>query len=239
MRAEQADEGAPRLSPIRQTDTHRLIPTQCGVTGDGVLARIAGDDAHLWDILELDGAPDDRLLAERDLLPGIGLDELVFQVPHQGGINAAFCHAHPLGSRFNGPDRGAWYASFEIETARAEVIFHKTLALVEIDVLHDSVTYDDVLADFAGEFHDIREDPEFVDCLDPKSYVASEALAADLLVDGSLGLVHTSVRRRGGTNMVCFRPAVVGNVRLGSTFRFTWSGTTEPTVTVGGTKVTY
>ena len=36
---------------------------------------------------------------------------------------AAFCHAHPLGSRFAGADRGAWYAGFEIETSHAEVAF--------------------------------------------------------------------------------------------------------------------
>lgn len=34
-----------------------------------------------------------------------------------------------LGSRFNGPDRGAWYAAFETRTAQAEVAFHKAVEL--------------------------------------------------------------------------------------------------------------
>lgn len=42
-------------------------------------------------------------------------------VPYYRIVNAAFTHAHPLGSRFNDPDRGAWYAAFELETAQAEI----------------------------------------------------------------------------------------------------------------------
>ena len=113
-----------------------------------MLVGIADDDAHLRDIFELDSATNDRLLAENDLLPGIGIDELVFAVPRYRAINAAFCHAHPSGSRFNGPDRGAWYASFELQTAQAEAAFHKSIALAEIDEFHDFMTYDEYLAGF-------------------------------------------------------------------------------------------
>jgi RES domain len=94
-----------------------------------VLARIADDDGHLRDIFDLDNATNDRLLAENNLLPGIGIHELVFGIPHYRIVNAAFCHAHPLGSRFNGPDRGAWYACFELETSQAEVAFHKSVEM--------------------------------------------------------------------------------------------------------------
>lgn len=45
----------------------------------------------------------------------------------QVGLNAAFTHANPLGSRFNGPERGAWHAGFKAETAKAEVTFHKSV----------------------------------------------------------------------------------------------------------------
>lgn len=229
--------GLPRITPIRQVDTHRLIPSKYSPRGDSVLARIADDDVHLVDIFDLDSATNDRLLSEDGLglLPGIGADELVFAVPRQRVINAAFCHAHPLGSRFNGPDRGAWYAGFELETAQAEVIHHKTVALAEIDCFVDSVTCDDYLADFAGAFHDIREDDAFAVCLDPDSYVAAQGLAAELLEAGSLGVVYPSVRRPGGTNLACFRPALVANVRLGATYRITWSGAPSPRIAVEGT----
>jgi RES domain len=220
----------PLVTRLDQPDTHRLVPSQYRDDGASVLTGIADDDAHLHDIFELDGATNDRLLAENDLLPGIGIDELVFAVRHYRVINAAFCHAHPAGSRFNGPDRGAWYASFELPTAQAEVAFHKTIALAEIDDFDDSLTYDDYLAGFHGEFHELRDAPELEACLAPDSYLASQLLGAELLDAGSAGIVYPSVRHAGGTNLVCFRPALVGNVRLGLTYRFTWKGEVEPVI---------
>ena len=217
----------PPTSPIERRDTHRLIPSK---HGESVLTLIADDDSHLHDIFDLDHATNERLMAENALLPGIGIRELVFDVPHYRIINAAFCHAHPLGSRFAGPDRGAWYTGFELETSKAEVAFHKAVALAEIDHVHDSATYDDYLADFAGAFHDLRDDPAFANCLAPDSYLVSQELGAVLLEAGSPGIVYPSVRREGGTNLVCFRPAMVGNVRLGQSWRFIWRGSPEPKV---------
>jgi len=83
-------------------------------------------------------------------VPGIGVHELVFDVPYYRIVNAAFTHAHPFGGRFNDPERGAWYAAFEIRTAQAEVAFHKTVQLAEIDRFEDVVTFDDYLADFSA-----------------------------------------------------------------------------------------
>ncbi len=83
---------------IDRDDTHRLIPSKYSDDGESVLMRIANDDAHLQDIFDLDHASNDRLRAENNLLPGIGIHELVFGVPYYRIINAAFCHAQPLGS---------------------------------------------------------------------------------------------------------------------------------------------
>lgn len=222
-----------RLPPtalIRQLDTHRLIPSKYGAGGASVLARIAEDDAHLADIFDLDHVTNDRLLAEHELLPGIGVHELVFGVSYFRIVNAAFTHAHPLGSRFNGPDRGAWYAAFDMETSQAEIAFHKATEYAEIGRFDDSVTYDDYLADFSTELHDVRGDARFARCLAPDSYVASQELAELLLEAGSLGVVYPSVRRSGGTCLACFRPTLVVNVRQGPTYRFTWSGSAQPQV---------
>lgn len=220
-------------SLVRQFDTHRLISSRHSPRGDSVLVQIADDDDHLQAIFELDAATNDRVLAEQQLLPGIGLEELVFAVPFASVINASFCHAHPLGSRFSGPDRGAWYAAFELETSQAEVAFHKTVQLAEINRWDESVTYDDYIADFTATFHDLRRGRQFREYLDPDSYVASQTLAERLLGEGSLGIVYPSVRRKGGTCVACFRPALVSNVRRGKTYRFTWSGSREPVITVG------
>jgi hypothetical protein len=220
----------PRKSLVRQYDTHRLIPSKYSEGGASVLTRIADDDQHLADIFDLDNATNERLLAENNLLPGIGLHELVFGVPHYRIINAAFTHAHPLGSRFNGPDRGAWYGAFEIETAQAEVVFHKAVQLAEIGRFEDDTTYDDYLADLSAELHDLRGDEAFADCLDPDSYVSSQALAQRLLDADALGIVYPSVRRPVGTCFACFRPAVIGNVRKSDTWRLRWVGAPEPNI---------
>ena len=190
-----------------------------------MLALLADDDRHLGEIFDLDHATNERLRAEHDLLPGVGVRELVFGVPNHRVVNAAFTHAHPLGSRFNGPDRGAWYAAFDVETSQAEVAFHHAAALAEIARFEDSVTYDDYLADVSAELHDLRGDGRFADCLAPDSYWASQELAERLLDAGALGVVYPSVRHDGGTCVACFRPAIVANVRRSTTYRFTWAGT--------------
>lgn len=217
---------------IRQNDTHRLIPSRYSDGGDSVLAEIADNEAALQDLFDLDHATNDRLLAENDRLPGIGIHELVFGVPYFRIVNAAFSHAHPLGSRFNGPDRGAWYAAFELETAQAEVAFHKWIELAEVGWTEEEVTWDDYLADFSAELHDIRRNSRFRDVLAPDSYVASQQLAEELLDNGSLGIVYPSVRRRRGTCLACFRPALVMNVRKAATYRFRWEGHSEPSVSL-------
>lgn len=220
----------PPITLLRRNDTHRLIPSKYSDGGASVLARIADDAAHLADIFDLDHATNDRLLAENALLPGIGIHELVFAIPHYRIVNAAFVHAHPLGSRFNGPDRGAWYAAFDLATSQAEIAFHKSTEYTEISRFEDSVTYDDYQADFSAEFHDLRTDPAFAPCLVPDSYVASQTLAAQLLEAGSLGITYPSVRHAGGTCLACFRPALVGNVRKRETYRFTWHGSPMPAI---------
>lgn len=222
----------PPVTLVRQFDTHRLIPSKYSFGRESVLSRIADSDADFAAIVNVESATNDRLLAETDLLPGIGRDELVFGVPYARIVNAAFCHAHPLGSRFNGPDRGAWYASFAVETAHAEVAFHRAADYAEVSRFEDIVTYDDYLADFSAEMHDLRNAPEFAECLAPDSYLASQALAEQLVGDGSLGLVYPSVRHAGGTCVGCFRPALVGNVRKGPTYQFTWAGSLQPVISL-------
>lgn len=221
----------PPVSLVRQYDTHRLIPSKYNPDFASVLTRIADNDQHLQDLFDLDHATNERLWGENGLLPGIDGRELVFSVPSYQVINATFTHAHPLGSRFNGPDRGASYAGFALKTSQAEIVFHKSIEYAEIGRFDDSVTYDDYLADFSGSFHDIRKSPAFTRVLAPDSYVASQALSQRLLDDGSLGIVYPSVRHAGGTCIACFRPTLVSNVRKNRTYRFTWTGSAIPKIT--------
>jgi hypothetical protein len=188
----------PKTSSVRQDDTNRLIPSR--YSDQSVLARLTDNDEQLEDLFALDGATNDRLLGEANLLPGISVHELLFGVAYAHIVNAAFTHAHPAGSRFDGPGRGAWYAAFELETAQAEIAFHKALELQEIKWNEpETFALDDYLADFRAAFHDIRGNAAFADCLSSTSHVSSQELARKLLTMGSAGIVYPSVRRSGGT----------------------------------------
>jgi RES domain len=221
-----------RTSPIDQRDTHRLIPAQYADGGVSVLARLTDDPETLDAIFELDNATNDRLLAESRLLPGIDERELVFGIPSYRIINAAFCHPAPAGSRFNSPDRGAWYAGFELVTSQAEIAYHRQLWLNEVKwEEEDTADYLDYLADFRAEFHDLRSTSEHADALSPVSYIASQALASELLRLGSAGIVYPSVRRSGGTCIACFRPVLVTNVRKGYIYTLVFANyRTPPTI---------
>jgi RES domain-containing protein len=221
-----------KTTALRQLDTHRLIPAKYGENDDSVLNRIASDERHLQDLFDLDHATNDRLLGENGLVPGIARHELVFGVPYYRIVNATFTHAHPLGGRFNAPDRGAWYAGFEIETSLSEVAFHKSVEYAEIQRFDDSVVYADYLADFSGPFHDLRARAEAARHLAPDSYVASQGLALELLEAGSAGVIYPSVRHHDGTCLCCFRPVLVGNVRRGASYRLSWAGTPDPVISI-------
>jgi RES domain-containing protein len=218
----------PPTSLIHRRDTHRLIPSV--YSRRDPLEELADTAAHLQDLGTLSNATDERLLAEAGLLPAISPYELASGVPHAQVINAAFTYAHPLGSRFNSADRGAWYAAFQLSTAQAEVAFHKTVHLAEVGRYEDQVEFDDYLADFSGEFHDLRRAKRFAACLDPASYVSSQTLAEKLFESGSPGVIYPSVRHRRGTCLACFDPKRVANVRRGARFRFSWRGKPAPEV---------
>ncbi len=211
------------IRQIEQTTTHRLVPSKYS-TGS-VLESLPLSGDVLSDLSELDAATNEREVAERGGCTGIGPNELLFGVPQAQIVNGAFCHSGPFGGRFHGPRRGAWYAAFDLETAIAEVSFHKRRFLQEARMggEHD-FEYVDFLADFLGEFHHLDK-RELDSCLKPapvpQCYAASQALASSLLYAGSSGIVYRSVRRSSGTCIACFRPALVFHPRRSGTYVLT------------------
>jgi RES domain-containing protein len=217
----------PKKIKVERDRTHRLIPYRYSDRGRPILNLVAQDDEQLLrDLTELEGATNDRLLGEGGKLPGISVIELVSGFPLAHIVNASFTHPHPGGGRFNNEKRGAWYAAFEIQTSRAEVAFHRAADLKEIKWKAEEVSpYIDYLADVRHHFNEIRGDLDFADCLDPNSYVASQALGLNLLMSGSAGIVYPSVRDHDGVCLVCFRPPLVLNVREGSKVMLTFVDT--------------
>ena len=145
----------PPLIQLQRLNTSRLLPARYS---DSVLTRIADSDQDLQLIYALDNATNERLIAETNSRLGLSARELVVDLPYARIVNAAFAHPHPQGARFSTPYRGAWYAGFELATAKAEVLFHRSVQLTEIGwMAAEELDYDHYQADFAGPFHDLRD----------------------------------------------------------------------------------
>lgn len=215
-------EALPRT--VRLVSTARLR--------DPVLLRLA-DASELDALAEIEGATSSRLIAEARGTSAVNPHELVFGVPHSAHINAAFAYARPRAlNRFNGPERGAWYAALELETSLAEVSFHLTRFLAETGVFEAVVDYAELYASFAGEFVDLRPLPDHP-ALNPDpdtGYPAGNALAEEARAAGLNGIIYPSVRHEGGTCIAALFPHAVQSVAQGDVWRLTWAGAPEPSV---------
>ena len=218
----------PPLTEIRLRDTCRLIPSRYPPVG--ILDVVASaEDLDL--MFELEGWTNDRISAELGIVQRIPREEWVVGRPMASVIMAAFCHPRPEGSRFNGSDRGAWYAAFTLRAAHGEAVFHRTEELAEIGVYETQVQMRLYLADFDAAFHDVRAGTkENEPYHSPTSYNASQRLARKLSDTGSNGILYRCVRSPGGECIACFRPPLVGNARPGAHFEYRWSGKPAPRI---------
>ncbi|HXF25865.1 MAG TPA: RES family NAD+ phosphorylase [Bryobacteraceae bacterium] len=218
----------PQLTRVRLNGACRLIPSL--YPASGILDTISTPE-DLPFIFELESWTNDRISTELGILHRLPPDEWVVGRPMASVVMAAFCHPRPGGGRFNGPDRGAWYAGTDLDTAHAEVVYHRTRELAEIGIFETRLQMRLYLADFRAVFHDIRaRKPEHQPLHDPASYTASQEFARALLASGSNGIFYRSVRKPGGECIACFRPKLVANVREAGHFEYLWPGAREPQI---------
>ena len=113
--------------------------------------------------------------------------------------------------RFHDGTFGAYYAARAFETAVAETAYHKGVFFKSTDEAPGwLVQMRELVGAIDNDFHDIRGEEEFADCLDPNSYDASQELARTLKAAGTNGVVFPSVRDAGGECLGAFWPDVVG-----------------------------
>jgi RES domain-containing protein len=209
----------------RLVSTARLRPP--------VLTPLVDDAAELALLGEIEGATSARLMAQERGISGLAANELVYDVPHAHFINASFAYARPhQPNRFNGSDRGAWYAALDVATCLAEVGFHLTRALADAGDFHAVVDYAEMFCSLAGDFVDLRHRPAHL-ALDPdeaRAYPLGNVLAEQARIAGLNGIIYPSVRHEGGTCIVALRPAAVQSVRQGAIYRMIWDGTPTPRV---------
>ncbi len=209
---------------IRLVTTARLRPP--------VLSRLVDND-ELAALAEIEGATSNRLMAQNRGTADVQSYELVYGVPHAAFINASFAYAKPRDpNRFNGSERGAWYAALELDTCLAEVRYHLTEVLSHTGVFEAIVDYAELFASFAGEFVDLRLHRDH-SCLHPEKaigYPIGNALADAARARGLNGIIYPSVRQDGGTCIAALFPHAVQSVAQGDVYRMTWRGSPEPEI---------
>jgi len=219
----------PPETRLRRKVTHRLIASR--YPSVGILDRVA-DAGDLEAVFELEGWTNDRIATELGILLRIPRDQWVVGTPMASVVMAAFCHPRAGGGRFNDASRGAWYASFTLDTAHAEVAYHRGRELAEIGVTDARMEMRQYVGEVSAAFHDIRAGQrEYRPLYDPDAYEASQRFARDLLGQGSNGLVYWSVRHPGGTCLACFRPRLLSRVRVAGHYEYRWHGGAAPVIT--------
>lgn len=198
-----------------------------------VLATLVDGDDELDLLAEIEGATSTRRIAQERGISGLAANELVYDVPHAHFINASFAYAKPQQpNRFNGQDRGAWYAALHVATCLSEVGYHLTNALADAGDYNATVEYAEMFCSLAGEFLDVRQIPDHPS-LEPdkdKAYPIGNVLAGQARAAGLNGIIYPSVRHEGGTCIAALRPAAVQSVRQGAVYRMIWQGDPTPTI---------
>ncbi len=210
--------------------TVRLVST--ARLRDPVLSLLVDDLDEMEVLAEIEGATSARLQAEERGRSGLPAGELVHGVAHARFINASFAYWKPREpNRFNGTDRGAWYAALATETCIAEVGHHLTKALADAGDFNAIVDYVEMFASMAGEFLDLRGARSHPSLAPDAAlgYPAGNVLAASARGQGLNGVIYPSVRHPGGTCIVALWPHAVQSVAQGEVIRLTWAGGATPT----------
>jgi len=194
--------------------THRLIPSRFPPIDAFETVTSAGD---LEPVLELEGWTNDRLVAPR--LKRLPESEWVYGRANASVVMAAFLHGAPQGTRFAGPDLGAWYASSTLETSVLEVVsgIRREIALSALEQKTEELR--EYTARLEGDFVDIRGTRPDLHDPDPANYPASQVFGRSVRTGPHDGIAYDSVRHVGGVNWVSYRPSQVQDVLQARHFR--------------------
>jgi hypothetical protein len=198
-------------APVRET-THRLIASRYPPVG--AFDDLAAGKEELAMAFLLESATNDRQAVLSRRLPLLSESEIV-QGPGATMVMAAFLHADETGGRFTDGRLGAWYASFDVDTAIAETVYHSTRRLRLSDgAFPSNIQMRELVAGIDCDLIDIRGQQKDRPYLYKKDdYRASQAFGVGLRWPGSgageNGIVYDSVRRADGINVCVYRPSLI------------------------------
>ena len=194
--------------------THRLIPSRFPPIG---AFEAVASPRDLEAVFELEGWTNDRLVAPR--LKRLPQWEWVYGRANASVVMASFLHGAPQGTRFAGPELGAWYAASALETAVLEVVngIRREIALSALEQKTEELR--EYTARLGGAFVDIRGTRPDLHDPDPACYPATQVFGRAVRAGPHGGITYDSVRHRGGVNWVSYRPSRVEDVIQARHFR--------------------
>jgi RES domain len=204
---------------IAWTDSCRLIPSRFPPV---FLFDAVADPADLDVVFAIEALGNPRLRDAVGQLQLVPLDQRI-SGPGSSPIMAAFTHLNPEGSRFSDGSYGVYYAAAALETAVAEVGYHRARFLartaepaIDIDLRCYRVAVRASLVDLRGQGGPLH---------DPQSYAASQPYGLALRLAGGTGIIYDSVRHPGGQCVALFTPrATVPPCRQAEHVTLRWNG---------------
>ena len=209
--------------------THRLIASRWPTIG--VFDRVSAP-ADITAAFELEMLTNDRLHVPLQRLYELPESEWAAGTPNATIVMAAYLHADEAGGRFTDGTIGAWYCSFDLQTAIKETVYHHTRRLAHsAGGFYQTIQMRELRADVNAEFDDVRgRQKELPALYSPTSYAESQPYGVTLRRAGSNGICYDSVRHGGGVCLAVFRPRLLLNVTQGDHFQYEWTGSETPVV---------
>ena len=201
--------------------SYRLIASRYPTVG---LYDTIADPADLEVLFAIEALTNPRLrneLGELQLVPPAER----LSGPGSTPIMAAFTHLNPEGSRFSDGSYGVYYAANNLDTAVAEVSYHRAVFMARTQEPPIDIDLRLITAPLEARLHDLRglrrRAPQLYD---PADYSTARTLGRQLRDAGSWGVLYHSVRHPGGLCVGLFRPQALGPAREASHIALHWDG---------------
>jgi hypothetical protein len=227
-RSPKIDPGSVPVRRVTWRPSYRLIPSRYPTVG---LYDAIADPADLDVVFAIEALANPRIRDELGEITLVAKDERITG-PGATPVMAAFTHLNKDGSRFSDGAYGVYYAAHSLETAIAEVSYHRGVFLRSTEEPAIDIDLRLITANVEADLHDLAEPGEaanapnrFAAALDPDDYAPSQVLGRALRAGESWGIRYPSVRHFGGECVGIFRPRALRHAKAAGHYALCWDGT--------------
>jgi RES domain-containing protein len=216
------------LRRVSWRPSYRLIPSRYPTVG---LYDAIADPTDLDVVFAIEALANPRIRDELGELTLVPKEERL-SGPGATPVMAAFTHLNPEGSRFSDGTYGVYYAAHSLETAIAEVSYHRGAFLRRTQEPAIDIDMRLITASVEAELHDLTEAEDdaaansdrYAAVLDPDDYGPSQSLGRRLRAVQSWGIRYPSVRHAGGECVGIFRPRALRHAKAAAHLALHWDG---------------